>query len=307
MSTKDEIQIFDSTGDCFVMKVFREELGRQINILFDMGQGQEVVDQLIKSKEPIDGICVTHVDRDHIAGIIRLLENEEFMQSCQLKFIVFNQFNRAFISYEEGNELSRLIKKHDILLIESYRHCYSNINTALASQNISIHFFSKNKREKFHHMHHTSASTKYKIYITFLLPNEKHLEKLMREWDKYNRNCSGRTGEITNKSSIVCLVEFLNDAKSTTVLLTGDGFVSDIGKCFEKLGALKIDCIKLPHHASYISNVGIGQLIAKHGCTQAFYMKNSSITGEKETLQEVATHIPEKPIYCNGKFIIGGD
>ena len=287
-------------GDCILVETpFR-------NILIDGGYA----DTYHNSLKPyllsrldsyvLDLVIVTHIDQDHIVGIIALLENEDFIRCSGIKFIVFNRFNRALVSYGQGNKLDWLIRQRDILLIESYYKHYGTVNDTLASQNIPIHFFSKSKRKLLHHEIHSNS----KIFITFLLPNEAQLERLMSEWKKYNQCKPSRTSEITNKSSIVCLIEFADDEKATAILLTGDGYINDIDKELKNLRMenMKLDCIKLPHHASYKCNKGIGDFIKEHNCNNVFYQNNSIVKDVEETEQEVQSH--NAKIHTKGIFDI---
>jgi beta-lactamase superfamily II metal-dependent hydrolase len=102
------------------------------------------------------------------------------------------------------------------------------------------------------------------LKITVIHPDEQRLIKLQKQWDK-DLEKARKTGDKTipasltspdtspfNLSSIVCLVE-LGGKK---VLLTGDGRSDDIlaglekNKLLDKNGKLHVDVLKMPHHGS---------------------------------------------------------
>ena len=68
---------------------------------------------IIKSNDlqDLDGIILTHIDCDHISGIISLLENDLFREKILKKdnfFVVFNEYiDPSTISYQQGVRLRK--------------------------------------------------------------------------------------------------------------------------------------------------------------------------------------------------------
>ena len=100
--------------------------------------------------------------------------------------------------------------------------------------------------------------------LTVLAPDRARIEALRREWDDVLRRAAARTGQaalaevaayldrsVFNLSSIVLLAQ----AESATALLTGDARGDDILRALETAGLLSggrlhLDLLKIPHHGS---------------------------------------------------------
>lgn len=67
-------------ADCFLIKL------DDFLLLVDGGYGNTMSD-IIKNNDlaDLDGIILTHIDRDHIAGILRLIEDDSFAKNLSKK------------------------------------------------------------------------------------------------------------------------------------------------------------------------------------------------------------------------------
>ncbi len=282
---KSKIKFFDvGNGDSAIIELYVKDIDETINILFDMGNKKEEVMDYIKDKNKIiHGIVVTHVDSDHICGIKKLLANNTFYNTYnKLKFIVFNDFNNSLISYAQGDKLMQLIesKYKNIKVINSYEKDYTDVNSDL---DIPIKFLSIEKRDLYADL----VSKTNDIFVTFLAPAQDDLKRLMTEWEKYRikknkgEESNARTVEITNKSSIVCLIEY----GEICILMTGDQEINSIKPILmdkkELWNVKRINCIKISHHASKENNIGLEEIINEFKCKKAFYMKYMSNATKK--------------------------
>lgn len=267
MCKRNKIIYFETgNGDSSIVQLYDDNSEEYTNVLFDIGKNNSSILNEI-NKIIIHGIVITHVDEDHIYGIIQLLKNEEFKKKNDLQFIVFNEYNESLISYRQGNILMNIIKSNysEVLLVNSYGDDYEFINSVLK---YPIKFLSIEKRDLL-------ADLKMKkdiILLTFLAPNYSNLKNLMGEWKKNNEGLKGKTGEITNQSSIVCLIEY----KDTKILMTGDQNINSIHAILKNKkrnwNIDKIDCIKISHHGSKQSNEGLVELAKVFDCRKMFIM-----------------------------------
>ena len=267
MSKKNKIVFFETgNGDSSIVQLYNDNTDEYINILFDMGKkNNDIINEVNKIK--IHGIVITHIDGDHIYGIIELLKNKEFKKNNELLFIVFNEYNKSLISYEQGNLLKSLIDSDysKVIFLNSYESDYTYINSRLKSP---VKFLSIDKRDLL-------ADLKMKednILITFLAPDKDDLKRLMGEWKKYNEGSKAKTGEVTNQSSIVCLIEY----KNSNILMTGDQLIMSIYPILKEKKYIwnidKIDCIKICHHSSIKSNEELIELAKEFSCKKMFFM-----------------------------------
>lgn len=140
------------------------------------------------SEKDIDIIIVTHVDYDHIEGIIQLLENSRLPK---LKKIIFNEplGSNLFIkprksnltSYQQGNKLAEIIEDYKLSKVEHLNDiCIENTPELQLSSNTSLKILS---------------------------PSKKTLEKLHQKWsdDLYNKesNLTSRTEKAPQKSTSI--------------------------------------------------------------------------------------------------------
>lgn len=220
-------------------------------LLVDGGYAGTMSD-IIKSNDldDLDGIILTHIDSDHISGILKLIESDSFRKSLDKKndfFVVFNGYvDSSTISYGQGIRLKQCIEKYpNIKLINIYSKNHEmNIN---------------GKRVVFEHVENDKEDkdeNSDSIVIKFISPTKEILRRFMKNWEIVKKDA-----QLTNKSSIVFLLSYQNKK----ILMTGDSCTSSFR---DKLkGLTKINVIKLPHHGSKNgNNAEILQLIDEYKC-----------------------------------------
>ncbi len=230
----------------------------------DGGNSHPFKGDFSKRKTPpptINMVIVTHIDRDHIGGIIKVLQDEDHLKN--IKYLLFNEPEQCNLFYapndsaevnaEDGNSLLNILKKNTNL---QYIKSIHNLNSQLENTLSDI-----------------IPNTKIKI----LSPSPEGLSDLLSLWDrdefkKENNVCAevmnSITGDVTaladmkyeldskipNKSSIALLLTHNNK----NFLLLGDAHITEINKSLIKMGAkeepLDVEFVKLSHHGS-IKNI----------------------------------------------------
>ena len=264
------VKSFDiGQGDCFLIKV-TDDLGRYFNLLVDCGEnGMEGVIKDALTGQRLNGIVVTHVDDDHIKGVIDLIEGSKMKKFLSSTFILYNKYDDSLITYEKGRKLyeevrSRMSQK---LLIKSYARNYNRENKAIErkrkAEELPVYILSKGQRK----LMSTKMLEKDNVYITLLSPDIDTLKKLMRDWKKVSES-KKRINEnslIKNKSSISFLLEFNNKK----ILMTGDGEIQSIYESLQEIKDIHhIDYIKIPHHGARNNNCGIEKFVDSYSCTK---------------------------------------
>ena len=261
-------------ADCFLIKL------DDFLLLVDGGY-ENTMSDIIKNNDlaDLDGIILTHIDRDHIAGILRLIEDDSFAKNLSRKdnfFVVFNEYvDPSTISYKQGVRLKQCIGKYpNIKLINAYSRNYE-----MKIKDRCVIF--KRVENNITCINEGSNS----IIIEFISPTKEVMRKFMKNW-KSNK----KDAVITNDSSIVFLLSYQNK----NILMTGDSSVRVFQKNLSNLPELKkIDVIKLPHHGSKNgNNDGILRLIDKYKCEKTIVStKEDDKELDKKLIEEIENKI----------------
>lgn len=230
----------------------------------------------VSEVKKIDYVCVTHIDQDHIRGVIQLMKkykNEYFNNTI----LIYNKFIKGLISFKQAIELEEIIKGYECMV--SYKSYQTNKGDVI--------FFSYDQRK-------IATPNKDLIYITFLSPEKNIVQSLRNDF------LEGKKEErFSNKASVMFLLEY----NGKCILMTGDGYLTDIE---EKLGVLKntgiegaldkIDLIKIPHHGSKENCEGIKEIAEKFKCNE-FILTNDD--GQVKLSENTISTLKDKTIYCN--------
>lgn len=248
-------------ADCFLIKI--EESEKYFNLLVDCGKTglQDAIKDELGDKV-LNGIVVTHVDDDHISGIIDLLEKNQNNIINNKTFFLYNKYDESLISYEQGRKLYEQIKQynHNILLIKSYARNYYKENEVIQRRSkktdLPVRLLSLTQRS----LIERKSLEKDTVYITMLSPDISILKKFMRKW-----SINQKSAEYQNRSSIVFLLEF----NEKSILMLGDAMVADMEKHLKQIKGLeKIDYIKISHHGAKDSNKGLADIVSMYHCNK---------------------------------------
>lgn len=270
----NSIKVFPAAnGDCFLIKI-KEKTGIK-NIIIDGGKGElchkELKDEFIKIEENeqrVDLLIVTHIDDDHIAGIIKLYEDKEINTSI-IDRVWFN--SGTLIS----SNLSGVAKSdREIPISSSYESKKMSVKQGTTLEGILEKSGTWHKNLLSSGQIHTLGDITLKI----LSPDIETLKELNSKWDSeiekmkkkrlkkkkmssntdYHKTIDELCAEefeedssLTNKSSIAFLLEY----EEYKLLMLGDSHPSIIFASLKNLGysegnKLKIDSMKISHHAS---------------------------------------------------------
>jgi hypothetical protein len=231
---------------------------------------------------PISMVMVSHLDDDHVNGILRLLDDAED-NDFEFKDLWVNTFDDIIgnLQLPVISALSASAAAADPGQLPIKPNTPHHISAVIASTSQG-----RKLRDKAHELS-CSVNRKFKPFngnpplvrgdvsrkpvkwddltITVVHPDEERLTKLQKKWDDDLRKAKEKGDDSIifasmasldtspfNLSSIVCLVEL--DGK--TILLTGDGRADDIyeglqlNKLLDAKGKLHVDILKFPHHGS---------------------------------------------------------
>ncbi len=228
----------------------------------------------------LHGLVVSHVDDDHIGGIIHIIREWKKLDQERNFFLIFNDYIDHSISFSQGevliDEIEQLQKNQNIniRILNTYSKRYISANRwiqkylyTLPIQVLSI-FQRKMLPEK---------RSDY-IYLTLLTPGKKEINSLMQEWKKYKigkqkGKKTSANGKIINDSSISLLLEY----DGHTILFTGDSSIELIRHKLNELSKVinHIDYINLCHHGAAENNRGILELLEEYKCGNVFASTNS--------------------------------
>lgn len=249
-------------ADCFLIKIEQGE--KYFNLLVDCGKtGLLDAIKVELGDKVLNGVVVTHVDSDHISGIIELLEKQQIKIINKKTFFLYNKYDESLISYEQGRKLYEQIKQYNKskLLIKSYARNYNKENEVIQRRSkkidLPVQLLSLTQRS----LRERKDLKKDTVYITMLSPDVLILKKCMRKW-----SINQKSEEYQNRSSIVFLLEF----NEKSILMLGDAMVSDVEKPLKQIKGLeKIDYIKISHHGAIDNNKGLADIASMYRCNKA--------------------------------------
>lgn len=248
---------------------------------------------------PLEMVMVSHIDADHIAGILDL--TKELIEHrddpfCEISVLWHNSFDEV-VGNKDEEIFSRLLQKVetagvDEVLPEDFKPEERHIGVVAASVTQgrklrrAAEILAIPTNDPFVGLVSSPALIQGKprlaklqwgdgLTLTVLGPNRERIDKLHEKWEKELKEkgpleavSAGYEDESPyNLSSIVVLAE----SGGKTMLLTGDARGDDIlaalkdAKLLEN-GPLKVDLLKMPHHGSHhnIDTDFFEQVIADH-------------------------------------------
>jgi len=287
-------------GDCILISYIFDSKKR--NILIDTGtrntyleqNGNRKGDGALKKKikalkllgEKIDLLIITHVDNDHIGGVIKWFLAREFDKNMIGK-IWFNsgKLIHEYLKFHgliwSSNEYSMTLKDYNYQYNRFYDNSLKFIysDNGLTSTKDGVTFEKKivewdlwDKKLIVTGNEYTKFGANFKI----LSPTKSRLVKLLKKWETENPNSTTsstmknkqkedyltnlidfdtkkfkQNRQIHNGSSISFILE-INNKK---MLFLADSFPSDICKSLDNLGfncdkRLSVEFVKLSHHGS---------------------------------------------------------
>jgi beta-lactamase superfamily II metal-dependent hydrolase len=265
-------------GDCFILE---SKSGKEsVNILIDGGPYQTFEKHLKPTlkKIPLNGkidlVVLSHIDNDHIIGLLDLLAEIKSQRDSGKKELVkiekiwHNSFNDLLELHEEPKKLLKNIFSAKTMVKGS------NTNESLVmkgfQQGTDLTNLAKilkiQTNPDFDNIIVVNDNIRSvglnNISIQLLGPTKKNVDKLRKEWKKWlEKKKTEKTVfgllELVDKSvPNLASITFLATIKNRKILFTGDGLGNDIldmlskNSMLDRNGKFYVDVLKVPHHGS---------------------------------------------------------
>ena len=265
-------------GDCFILE---SKLGKDaVNILIDGGPYQTFEKHLKPTlqKLPLNGkldlVVLSHIDNDHIIGLLDLLEELKTKREkggkelVKIEKIWHNSFKHLLKLSVEPKNLVRntfadqnMVKNKNItqsLIMKGFQQ-----GTDLTKLGKLLRIPINPDFEKIIAINDKIRFVNLKgIALHLLGPTKKNVDKLQKEWnDWYKKKKTADTEagllQILDKSvPNLASITFLAEINNKKILFTGDGVGQDIVDILSKNAMLDsnskfhVDVVKVPHHGS---------------------------------------------------------
>lgn len=225
--------------------------------------GRNALMALQQENAAIDLMVVTHIDQDHIGGILAYVEDKELSKDLVRQFW-FNSGRLIASAFDHAPDPSRDVSLAGI-----------GFQTRSLQQGIRLDDFLE-KSGRWHskpiqegHQEELAGAT-----LSVLSPDQESLLKLDRKWEQEARETDRSVPTVDHQESIEKLaalsekedesiangssIAFLFEVKGKRILFLGDAHPSVVVKALKKLGystkkRLKVSFVKLAHHASKYS------------------------------------------------------
>lgn len=269
-------------GDCLIVEYGERKKPKYM--LIDGGPGgvykeylRQELERISAKKGVIDLMVLSHIDGDHIVGLIELLEElkensaDEVEPLIEIKELWVNTFSETI---SRGNNIKNALQSM-LVNVNNLSSTLHSGNLALQSilqgdtlrrnallLNIPINSITNNEI-----ITYDSLADPLKLdnlNLRIIGPNQQNIEKLKDEWMEWIRKNEAKVlttdrellaqmdRSVPNLSSIM----FLMECEGKTILFTGDGRGDFILEGLEKAGLLDadgkiyVDVFKVPHHGS---------------------------------------------------------
>ncbi|WP_214704131.1 MULTISPECIES: MBL fold metallo-hydrolase [unclassified Exiguobacterium] len=295
-------------GDSFIIKFGKGTNAK--NIIVDGGRRAKVVKKLKEelsiiqqANQYVDLLVVTHIDEDHIQGLIKLFEDSEIDKSI-FKKVWFNSkelLSMHFMKEEQEDEQLQINYKED--------------NKISFTNGISFGKLIKNLNLSAPNLIHSGQELNIgEATLKVLSPNLEELEKLFKKWDKVfpakisnGIPISSRDKEDHHKTiDELSKMEFIEDKapangssiafsieiKGEKLLMLGDSFPSvvegNLKKIYNDANKIPFSLIKVSHHGSKHNTSQ--QLLDLVSCNRYLISTNGQTHGfpHKETLVKIS-------------------
>lgn len=272
-------------GDCFILE---SNQGKdKVTVLIDGGPYQTFEKHLkptlqkLLSYRKLDLIVLSHIDNDHIIGLLDLFDEIKSQTQIGKKGLIkvgklwHNSFNDLFELDMEPNKFFKSFflsqnliarkeqeKKEKIIASIILRGFQQGTDLTQLAKSLKIPI--NPEFNKLVSVEDPLKSIKLRnIRLQILGPTEHNLEKLRIEWKRWlNKK---KVTQITQLEILQILdksipnlasIMFLTEIKNRKILFTGDGIGQDIiqtlskNEMIDENGKFHVDVLKVPHHGS---------------------------------------------------------
>jgi len=290
-------------GDCILIKTYTSNYDEFI-ILLDGGTPSTFVYSLkkeLKDIDKIDLLILTHIDSDHIGGLIKLFKNS-LIDKIEINEIWVNHpdlidvNSGELISFKQGNDLKELIlEKKTKAKIRNITNEDGNINlygikfTVLSPTKEIINSLYQNWEQLKSQSQQEKKDISLKIDIDTCGADLKELSKRIFKPNKTIEK------DLVNASSISLILTCLDK----TILFLADSRSEIIEKELKtqgyrtKTNKLKCDYVKISHHGS--KNNTSNSLLELIDCSNFIISTNGGSSKHKHPSRETIARIIYNP------------
>ena len=268
-------------GDCFILEYGKTT--KKKFILIDGGPRtvysnylRPNLKKIVKKKGYLDTVILSHVDQDHVFGLLDLMKelltqkSKRKKQFIEIKEIWHNSFD---LTIDPKNNIGKKIKS----LYSSSKFKKSLYYTGLAAKSLPQGNKLKNYAKKLNIPsntlfkkgiisvdNHRKTITKQDIKIIIVGPTNANFKELRDEWISWlkkqkkkpdsniNKDFNDPDKSVPNLSSIMFLIK----VGRKKILFTGDGRSDHLlqglksQKLLNSKGKIHVNLLKIPHHGS---------------------------------------------------------
>lgn len=296
-------------GDCFLIS-FENSVGNKMNILVDGGvrktykeELKGILSDIVNREEQLDIIIVTHIDNDHIGGIISLFEDKDFVKTLKPKEIIYNfyspeiEYNTkdTYVSYTQGDHLSKLLKEYNVQETCKIKISKAKSGTIFKFDNMELYILSPLPSDI------NALNEDWKKNTNQITSYKDDYKDSIENWNNFEETY---TPSLTNKSSI----SFIMKLKSKLVLMMGDAppdiiynqliqYKNYIGHPLD--APLQFSAVKLSHHGG--ENSINKKLLSSIICNDFMISTNGKIYKHprKKTMIQILKDNPKARFYLN--------
>lgn len=277
--------------------------------VFSEGDLKKILREIKAKNQQIDLLILTHVDDDHIGGLLAAFKQDGFLSQLT-KEVWFNSGKLIFKHFNQQHDETNLLDFKTLgnqtsisqgVKFESYIESLGIWNKQLIKAGDTLERF----------------GATFKV----LSPTDVELEKLLIKWEREEQSSLTSDGDndykfsmdellendkfiedksIHNGSSIAFIFEFLGKS----ILLLGDAYPTPVINNLRALGyseqnPLKIDYVKVSHHGSKANTNE--ELLKLLDCNKFIISTNRSRYGlpDKLTLARIIKQFPNATLMFN--------
>lgn len=189
------------------------------------GRSLEEIKEEIGRYKSIDYLIVTHIDNDHINGILKIFnlpKTDPVRQAFDNTIILYNYVTKPVINYSHAREFEKLIQDNSV--ISTVKKCYRKYFSPCLKILSAAQRKELDPREQEGFENHA--------VLTILHPHKEGVEKVYKD---YIAHPNKPKYELVNKNSIAFLLEYGERA----ALFTGDCYMKDIVNGIDQLKNMK--------------------------------------------------------------------
>ncbi|CAC9974434.1 ComEC/Rec2 family competence protein [Flavobacterium panici] len=275
--------------------------GSEKGDLYESGLRKRIDEIVNIKKEIIDIWIITHIDDDHIGGILRLLKDTELLETVDLSRTTF-WFNYSNWDYDSGMRTNNLKNVKQGITLRNYLIENSNIRENITDDDIidlwgaKVNILSPDNK-KYNALLKVWQNEEIKIRVSetsSLKSNRKN--DYNTKIEDFDISKEVKDASIENGSSIAFILEFNGES----ILFSADSHSDTLNNSIKSIckdQKLKLKYMQIPHHGSrYNISSSLLKIIDCEDYIISADGFNRSNLPNKESLVKVLRANPDKNI-----------